>query len=386
MAEKRVDLAERLKNERESLKLTKKYVAEKMGFPNYQTLGAIEDGIREVKAWELHMLSGIYGRSPDYFFNYSGPDKPEPMVIFRGGGDSQEIQLLTRRFLALCSRYKKLFELTGEKCEEPEIDLPAPNKERLLQKEYEYVSKLADEHLKMLEVGRRPAFPLSMALESRAGIKIIFLPFGKTGSGASAIGDFGRAILINSNEAPWRRNYDLAHEFFHIITWDLFKPLEHLSESGKQPVEKWADAFASALLMPENETREEFLKHVESRKITYLSLVQMARDFGVSTEAMLWRLVNLQLLKRPEVMQLLDEGKLKVLDREKRVADWDEEKPYLSQRYIALAIKAFQIGKISKAKFAEYIEKPLSEVSNFLKKHGYDENEDYSLEFATARC
>ena len=41
------------------------------------------------------------------------------------------------------------------------------------------------------------------------------------------------------------------------------------------------------------------------------------------------------------------------------------------------------MGKISKAKFAEYAGKKFSEVSSFLKKYGYDENEDYSVTFST---
>jgi hypothetical protein len=44
------------------------------------------------------------------------------------------------------------------------------------------------------------------------------------GSAASIWGPFGPAILMNSNEAPWRRNYNFAHEVFHLITWDSIPP------------------------------------------------------------------------------------------------------------------------------------------------------------------
>jgi predicted HTH domain antitoxin len=60
---------------------------------------------------------------------------------------------------------------------------------------------------------------------------------------------------------------------------------------------------------------------------------------------------------------------------------WEEEKPYLSARYISLAIKALEMGKISKLKFAEYADIKFSEVPKFLARQGYDENEDYSLGF-----
>lgn len=205
-------------------------------------------------------------------------------------------------------------------------------------------------------------------------------------SGASTSGDFGKAILVNSSDAPWRRNYDLAHELFHLITWDIFSDEEIYpkTEKGKSEVEQWADAFASALLLPSEEVRREFSKRLEDNKITYISLVEIAQEFKVSIEALLWRLVNLNLLKRNVVNQLINEEQLKDINKKMRVTDWADEKPYLSSRYITLAIKALQAGKISKLKFAEYIDKPFSEVSSFLRKYGYDENEDYSVAFAAA--
>ncbi|MCK4646943.1 MAG: hypothetical protein KAU46_11885, partial [Candidatus Aminicenantes bacterium] len=117
--------------------------------------------------------------------------------------------------------------------------------------------------------------------------------------------------------------------------------------------------------------------------ISYLNLIETAREFGVSIEALLWRLVNLNLIKKDTVIKELERGSIKDVDRKHRNSYLDGEKPYLSSKYISLAIKAFQMGKISKAKFAEYVDKKFSEVSSFIKKYGYDENEDYSVTFST---
>jgi len=43
------------------------------------------------------------------------------------------------------------------------------------------------------------------------------------------------------------------------------------------------------------------------------------------------------------------------------------------------------LGIISKAKFAEYIDKKFSEVTSFLKKYGYNEDEDYSVAYDIIR-
>ena len=194
------------------------------------------------------------------------------------------------------------------------------------------------------------------------GIKIIFLPMNSDISGGSTIDDkFGMAILINVNDAPWRRNFDLAHEFFHIITWENFSPEEiYVDEAGgKSKVERLADIFAACLLLPEEETRKEFEARINNKSVSYLNLVGIARDFDVSIEALLWRLVNLGLLKKEIIKGELEKGNIKDIDKKHRHTDWSVmDKPYLSNKYISLAIKAFHLGKISKGKLGEYTKLP----------------------------
>jgi len=52
-------------------------------------------------------------------------------------------------------------------------------------------------------------------------------------------------------------------------------------------------------------------------------------------------------------------------------------------QYISLAIKAFYLGKISKGKITEYVCDNYSTIPSFLKRYGYDENEDYSVAYHT---
>ena len=41
-------------------------------------------------------------------------------------------------------------------------------------------------------------------------------------------------MLINRDEVPGRRHFDLAHELFHILTWDAMPPdhVEEATETG----------------------------------------------------------------------------------------------------------------------------------------------------------
>lgn len=377
-------IASLLKNERESLRLTLKEVSNKIGFVHYQTLSSIESGKREIKAWELAKLANIYGRNIDFFL-WPDERKKETKILWRTPEENTKKEAIKRTFLSFCEKYKNLLELSGEKEGKNNELLLSLTKNNLLNRySFEYVSKIASDYLNLLQLGSRPACSLTKILEEKVGIKTIHLELDPEISGGSTVGDFGMAILINANDAPWRRNYDLAHEFFHLITWNYFSPEEiyKKDKKGKNRIEQLADVFASAFLLPEDELRDEFRKKTEKNYITYLNLVDIAREFSVSIEALLWRLVNLDLIKKDTVIKELEKGRIKDLDRKFRRIDWEGEKPYISARYISLAIKAFQMGKISKAKFAEYAGKKFSEVSSFLKKYGYDENEDYSVAYS----
>jgi len=147
------------------------------------------------------------------------------------------------------------------------------------------------------------------------------------------------------NDAPWRRNYDLAHEFFHLITWDYFSPEEiyKRNKHGKNRIEQLADVFASAFLLPEEELRNEFKKRIKKNHISYLDLTEIAREFDVSIEALLWRLVNLNLIEKDTVIKEFERGNIKDFD------------------------------------------KKFSEVTSFLKKYGYNEDEDYSVAYDIIR-
>lgn len=385
---KQKNLANHLKKERESLDFTLKEVSEKLGFNNYQTLSSIEAGEREVKAWELAKLAEIYGRDIDYFLNIESPQR-DVKILWRSPETSPQKTLVERQFILICKRYQNFLNLLGEfDTRNKGLKLKIDKHRLLAPNAFKYVENIASKYIRILEVGCRPACSLSKILEEDLGIKIVFLPMDFDISGGSAIdNNFGMAVLVNANDAPWRRNFDLAHEFFHLITWEYFAPEEIYQDETKRKsrVEQLADAFAASLLLPEEDIRDEFEKRTKDKSISYLNLVDIARDFDVSIEALLWRLVNLGLLKKEDIQEELEKGKIKDIDRKHRKTDWAEtEKPYLSTKYISLAIKAFHLGKISKGKLAEYVGEKYSEIPSFLRRYGYDENEDYSIAYRTA--
>ena len=108
-------------------------------------------------------------------------------------------------------------------------------------------------------------------------------------------------LLVNADDPPFRKRFTIAHElghhFLHLIEdgefvdgdADLFR---QPPESGEElSEERWreiqANMFAAALLMPEDEVREAWLR--------LRSIGAMARLFNVSEQAMGIRLDQLRL-------------------------------------------------------------------------------------------
>jgi Zn-dependent peptidase ImmA (M78 family) len=106
-----------------------------------------------------------------------------------------------------------------------------------------------------------------------------------------------RQIWVNAREAkesPRRSRFTLAHELGHWIcqclegrTAPVYCRAEDVSEGTDRSLEREANVFAAELLMPEGEVREA-VDHPDP-----------ATRFGVSAEAMQWRLYSFDLALAP---------------------------------------------------------------------------------------
>jgi Zn-dependent peptidase ImmA (M78 family) len=221
-------------------------------------------------------------------------------------------------------------------------------------------------------------------LEERYGIQVWYTDLGKEGSAACVVGDFGAAILMNSSEAPWRRSFNFGHELFHIITWGSFLPERVQSDPDlEKQMEKLANAFSSSLLLPTELLMPEFDKRVSKRKISYADLIGLAREFDVSTEALLWRLRTLRRIEKDTVERLLENDVFRELDRASMRGRWWDPSP-LPERFVRLAFLAYQKGRLSRSRLAQYLETSLPRLPTLLMEYGLDETADYSTTIHTA--
>jgi len=216
-------LYERLVKARESAGFSITEAADKFGFKNYQTLSSIEKGSRNITADELIKMARLYGRSLDFFFE--SDVLPEPTPLWRKI-EISDVKQEQRQFLLFLERYSDLENLLGLKQSWAEIRSPF-GRDDFANDEFAVADKLGAHIHQILDLGSRPACNLLNVLETKSRFKILHVPLKEGVSGASIVDDtLGVGMLINAKDAPWRRNFDLAHELFHIVTWHIFSAKE----------------------------------------------------------------------------------------------------------------------------------------------------------------
>ena len=137
------------------------------------------------------------------------------------------------------------------------------------------------------------------------GIKIDSADLGEDCSGV-LVRNGNRAIIgVNRGHHSNRRRFSIAHEIAHFWLHNgdtyvdkgycvHFRDLE--SGSGTKLEEMEANAFAAALLMPASWVKDAF-KQQPFELTEDDSLKILANKFKVSTQAMTYRLMNLQLIQ-----------------------------------------------------------------------------------------
>ncbi len=103
-------------------------------------------------------------------------------------------------------------------------------------------------------------------------------------------------IYLNQDDSRNRQRFTCAHELGHYVRrtsegdldYDFVDSRDELAAAGRNPEEIYANQFGAALLMPENLVRQDF----------GLGPVRLALRFGVSEDAMTYRLRNLGLAQQ----------------------------------------------------------------------------------------
>lgn len=355
-----------IKRRREELGLSQAKLASVVGLGAAQTLSEIEKGRREVKAHELLRFARALHTDMDVLLGVEGSPE-QPRVLWRRGtrpeDRTREAQLLER-----VRRYAQLEEWVGE---EPAQPLPSYDLDPRAAT-YSHVARLAEQTRRALELGAIPAAALQRTLEDSFGVKIFVEPLEGDQAGACVRSEIGSAILLNGANVPWRRNFSLAHEVFHLVTWaaveDLWDVGPHNEENEPAwyaKLEKLANHFAANLLLPAESVKARMDAFTAHRQITYEQLVALACSFEVSADAFVHRLADVGIIERELAKATLQDVEFErvkaevmrpLLRARTGTAAWYPE------HFLKLAVRAYQRGIIGKSIVAKYLEVPYAEV------------------------
>lgn len=144
-----------------------------------------------------------------------------------------------------------------------------------------------------------------------------------------------------------------------------------------------ANAFASAFLLPAEPVTIEVERYLESGKIPHPDLIGIARNFGVSTEALLYRLLNLKRITRAAVDKAFKDPIFRNIDRSTMAACWWQP-PAIPERFVRLAFIAYQKGRLSRAKFSEMLDTSLIDLPETLQEYGLTDPEGFDAEMRAA--
>lgn len=288
-------VARRIRAKREQLGLSQAELAQGSGLKHRQTVTAIEAGDRSVSPPELASIADALGVGVTFFtdrFIATG----EAVFSFRAESASLDevaaFEDLAGRWIAT---YRELTERRGGK---QSLLLPALSLTH--RSSFEDALAAADDVRENLDLGQYPADELELALERKWSIPVLYYDSQPDISGAASRFGGLQAIFINRSESPGRRNFDLSHELFHLLTWDSMPP-RRIDNTGKKEnrVEMLANNFASALLMPTATILDIWERRSDGELVDWIALT--ASRFRVSGSALKWRLLNLDLIAKDEL-------------------------------------------------------------------------------------
>jgi len=361
----------RIKALREERNLSQDELARIFGFKDRQTVSAIETGERRVSADELLAAVQKLGASLDYFtdpFRLVG----EGRFNWRQSGVPAAVlsayELVAGQLIAV---FRRLGTEVGEK---PPLERRALRltKSSRFEDAGEDGERFAAEH----NFGDVPAGRLAEVMERDLNILVLMVTPSHSGiSGAACRLPDLDVVLINRDEAPGRRHFDLAHELFHILTWDAMAPVhvEDATETGgANRVEQLANAFSSALLMPARIVRAAADWRTLRGDALAAQLNATADRLEVRSTALMWRLVTLELLAKSVALAvpadaIRNNGRPTGLFVESLAA---KKPPLFSKRFVEIVARSVEEGRVSIRKIANLLNLSVDDLADLLAAHG----------------
>jgi Zn-dependent peptidase ImmA (M78 family)/transcriptional regulator with XRE-family HTH domain len=338
-------LGRRLREARENRRLTQEQAAQAIDLSR-TALVHIEAGKRSLSTLELSGLAKLYHRSVTDFFAEDESQmsrEEDPLLILHRLPpellNDPEINRQVSRCVELCSIGVRLESTLGigDTVNLPAYEYRAPTRASEATRLGE---RAAEDERRRLGLGYGPIADMADLITTQgiwaSGVKGLPTDLSGIFLRHSSI---GLVILVNYDQPRARKRFSYAHEYAHALL-DRKSTSAIVTREGNQTefIERRANAFAAAFLMPETGVRW-FMEHLEkggpsrrqritypsagnepveaeerpapgSQQITYQDVVALANHFGVSYPAATYRLSDLGFLNAQEKESLLQRSSL----------------------------------------------------------------------------
>ena len=397
-------LGNRIRTRRNELGYKQAEICRRMGFEGSRTLSAIETGERKVSAEELVRLTEVLEAPLEYFtdpFRLVG----EGSFTWRQNGVAQEvIENCERQVGGLVALFRELgaesgrlppvlrrshefskssnimdAAFAGEKfAHDCGLVVEQTRDERLggqnmqahgdvqARESAKFVRELSLDFFESNEYSERR---LRNVMERDLGILVLMIDgFPGICSAACRLDDLN-SVIINRNQPSKSRNYELAHQLFHILTWDALPPerIEHTTNQNEGLEDQLARSFATRLLMSTGSV--EWFRDWQGMP----SEVEIIEPYMEGN--------TLRVASREQALGVVDEGMISNTDKtflsfgisginERQNAEDLNAPPLFSRPFLELLAESINRGRISIRRAARLLEFTVDDLPNAF--HAYD--------------
>ena len=358
-------IGSRIKALRKVRGLSQDDMARLLGFNDRQTVSTIETGTRRVTAQELLLAAEKLSASLEYFTDPFRLEGESRFSWRQTGVPPERLKECESSASRWIGAYRALAPQVGRK-----MRLVRPSLGLTRWSRYEDAIEAGERFADEFGLGEAPAQRLVEAMEEELGILVLMVDADEGISGAACRLPELDAALIARREIAGRRHFDLAHELFHILTWEAMPPkhVEEAVETGGDRVEQLANNFAAALLMPSAVVAR--FGRWESLGADSLvdQLNQVASVLDVTSSALRWRLVALGELPAARARAIPETS----LRNNGGMAADSAVVPLFSKPFAEVLGKALEQGRVSTRRAAALVGSPVDELPGLLAAHGVE--------------
>jgi XRE family transcriptional regulator, fatty acid utilization regulator len=356
----------RIRALRESQGLSQSELAQQMGLKGHQTLSDIEQGERKISAEELIKAAQALSINLAVL--------TDPLRLVNEGAFSwrqknvkpADLDAFESRAGQWIATYRHLCQLKGQV-------INSVTRKVALTPASSFEDAYAQGEAIGLALGLAevPALNLADVVENQLDTLVLHVDALHGVSGAACQLDQLNTILINRNESAQRRSFDMAHELFHLLTWDRMPPdrLDGVSktDSTKKRVEQLAENFAAGLLMP----RATLATLVTQSPLPDESglpkwLVKAATKLQVSPTALTWRMVNLGHLRKATADRILQAPQWPQSQSTKAATP-----ARMSRRFVQVLGWGIEQGHLSVRRAASILDMTMEDMATLFQEHQY---------------